>query len=79
MSLSRSGTVFTQTRDHVYPLGGPQSMAVVSLDGGGRFYGQVIDGMDVVIGDRVSLVLRRLHLGGGVPQYFWKVAPEGRS
>lgn len=77
--LSRSGTVYTQTKDYVYPLGGPQSMAVVSLDGGGRFYGQVVDGMDVAIGDRVRLVLRRLHLGGGVPQYFWKVAPEGRS
>ncbi|MDX1450230.1 MAG: hypothetical protein R3246_14350, partial [Acidimicrobiia bacterium] len=43
VGLSRTGTVYTQTKDHVYPLGGPQSMAVVSLDGGGRFYGQVID------------------------------------
>ena len=76
--LARAGTVFTHTTDYVYPVGGPQSMAVVALDGGGRFYGQVIDGCRVEIGERVSLVPRRLHLGGGVPQYFWKVAPEGR-
>ena len=76
--LPVSGTVFTHTTDHVYPVGGPQAMAVVDLDGGGRFYGQVIDGCSVDIGDPVELVPRRLHLGGGVPQYFWKVAPEGR-
>jgi uncharacterized OB-fold protein len=71
--------VFTHTTDYVYPLGGPIAMAVVELDGGGRFYGQVIDGLSVELGDPVTLVLRRLHLGGGVPQYFWKIAPEGRT
>lgn len=77
--LGRRGKVFTHTTDYVYPLGGPVSMAVVELDGGGRFYGQVIDGLTVEIGEPVTLVLRRLHLGGGVPQYFWKIAPEGRT
>jgi uncharacterized OB-fold protein len=77
--LGRAGTVFTHTTDYVYPLGGPVSMAVVELAGGGRFYGQVIDGLAVEIGEPVTLVLRRLHLGGGVPQYFWKIAPEGRT
>lgn len=73
--LARSGRVMTFTRDHVFPQGAPVSMAVVELDGGGRFYGQVVDGLEVTIGDRVVLVLRRLHDGGGLPQWFWKVQP----
>lgn len=71
--LARSGTVVTFARDHVFPFGGPLSMAVVELDGGGRFYGQVADRLEVEIGDRVALVLRRLHDGGNVPNYFWKI------
>ena len=51
-------------------------MAVVSLDGGGRFYGQVAGGGSVEIDERVQLVLRRIHSGGGLPHYFWKVSPE---
>ena len=51
-------------------------MAVVELDGGGRFYGQVVPSARVAIGDRVRLVPRRLHDGGGAAQYFWKVARE---
>lgn len=74
--LARTGRVLTFTRDHVFPLGAPLSMAVVELDGGGRFYGQVVDGLEVAIGDRVELVLRRLHDGGGLPQWFWKVRPR---
>ncbi|MCY4622797.1 MAG: OB-fold domain-containing protein [bacterium] len=71
--LARTGTVVTFARDHMFPLGGPLSMAVVELDGGGRFYGQVADRLEVEIGDRVELVLRRLHDGGDVPNYFWKI------
>lgn len=73
--LPRSGTVVTRTRDHVYPAGNATGMAVVELDGGGRFYGQVVPSARVAIGDRVRLVPRRLHDGGGAAQYFWKVAP----
>lgn len=72
--LGREGTVVTQTRDHVYPAGKVTGMAVVELDGGGRFYGQVVPSARVAIGDRVRLVPRRLHDGGGAAQYFWKVA-----
>jgi hypothetical protein len=77
--LARTGTVHTFARDHIYPVGGPLTMAVVALDGGGRFYGQVADGRTVAIGDRVRLVLRRLHLGGGKPNYFWKIQPTPRE
>lgn len=73
--LGRRGVVATYARDHVYPLGSPLTMAIVDLQGGGRFYGQVADGADVRIGDQVELVLRRLHDGGGVPNYFWKIRP----
>jgi uncharacterized OB-fold protein len=74
--LPRSGTVVTETRDHAYPVSRSTGMAVVELDGGGRFYGQVVPSARVAIGDRVRLVPRRLHDGGGAAQYFWKIAPE---
>ena len=54
-------------------------MAVVALDGGARFYGQVVPSASVEIGDRVRLVPRRLHLGGGAVQYFWKVTSADRG
>lgn len=74
--LARSGTVVTETRDHAYPVSRSTGMAVVELDGGGRFYGQVVPSAQVAIGDRVRIVPRRLHDGGGAAQYFWKLAPE---
>lgn len=77
--LPRAGTVVTQTRDHAYPVSGSTGMAVVGLDGGGRFYGQVVPSAQVEVGDRVRLVPRRLHDGGGAAQYFWKVTPEVRG
>jgi uncharacterized OB-fold protein len=73
--LPRTGTVLTQTRDRVYPAGRSTGMAVVDLDGGGRFFGQVVPSGRVEIGSRVRLVPRRLHDGGDAAQYFWKLAP----
>jgi hypothetical protein len=73
--LSRDGTVLTQTIDRVYPLGTETGMAMVDLDDGVRFYGMVTAGERVEIGNRVRLVPRRMHTGGGIAQYFWKVAP----
>lgn len=73
--LSRDGTVLTQTVDRVYPLGAETGMAMVDLDDGVRFYGMVTAGERVEIGNRVRLVPRRMHTGGGIAQYFWKVAP----
>lgn len=74
--LGRTGTVLTCTRDHLFPYGGPITMCVVEIDGGGRFYGQSAGSVPVGIGDRVVLVPRLLHEGGGRPQYFWKVQPR---
>jgi uncharacterized OB-fold protein len=73
--LGRQGAVLTLTRDHVYPDGELTGMAVVEMDGGGRFYGQVVAGATVGVGERVRVVPRVLHRGGGVVQYFWKVEP----
>jgi uncharacterized OB-fold protein len=63
------------TRDHVYPDAAVTTMAVVAIEGGGRFYGQAIPSAEVAVGDRVRLVPRVLHRGGDVVQYFWKVEP----
>jgi hydroxymethylglutaryl-CoA synthase len=73
--LARRGSVLTCTRDHVYPGADTLQMAVVALDDGARFYGQVAAGEEVEIGQKVRLVPRRLHSGGGLVQYFWKVSP----
>jgi hypothetical protein len=74
-ALARSGRVLTLTRDHVYPGADTVQMAVVDLDDGSRFYAQVAAGEHVEIGQEVRLVPRRLHAGGGIVQYYWKLAP----
>jgi uncharacterized OB-fold protein len=73
--LARSGRVVTYTRDHVYPGGDVTTMAVLQLDDGSRFYCQATMGDDLEIDQRVRLVPRRLHAGGGALQYFWKAQP----
>ena len=73
--LGREGTVLTATRDHVYPDGDVTVMAVVTVDGGGRFYGQGVPSAELAVGGRVRLAPRVLHRGGDVVQYFWKVEP----
>jgi hydroxymethylglutaryl-CoA synthase len=66
------GAVIAWTADKVYPAAPLTEMVAVEMDGSGRFFGQVAMGEHVSIGDRVELVPRRLHQGGGVIQYFWK-------
>jgi uncharacterized OB-fold protein len=76
--LARTGRIHTLTREHLYPAPeGPTVMAVIDLDGGGRFIAQVCDTAPegVAMGDRVCLVPRLLHGAGGVPHYFWKCRP----
>ncbi|WP_162824403.1 hypothetical protein [Peterkaempfera bronchialis] len=74
--MARTGRVLSRTSDHVFPVGGPLTTAVVRLDSGGRFYGQVAAGHDAAIGDEVELVLRRIATApGAAPRYFWKILP----
>lgn len=76
--LSRRGTVFTYTVDHLIAnVEHPLPMAVVDLDGGGRLYLQVTDFVDgeVEVGTPVVLTYRRLHEGGHNHNYYWKARP----
>jgi hydroxymethylglutaryl-CoA synthase len=76
--LSHNGRVFTFTHDHLMPTADPPTtMAIVDLDGGGRFYCQLTDCPPeaVRIGMPGKLALRRLHEGGGTYNYFWKLRP----
>lgn len=70
-----TGRVVARTQDFVYPAARCTELASVEMDAGGQFYGQVAMGEQVAMGDRVELVPRRLHHGGGMIQYFWKVKP----
>jgi 3-hydroxy-3-methylglutaryl CoA synthase len=76
--LRRRGRIYTYTNDYVYlNPDPPETLAVIDLDGGGRFYGQVTDinPKDVTIGLEVELGFRKLHDGQGLPNYFWKARP----
>jgi len=77
--LSRQGSVFTFTNDHLGegPLG-PVSHAVVDLDGGGRIYVQLTDcdPDDVRVDLAVELTFRKYHEGLGMKNYFWKARPR---
>jgi hypothetical protein len=69
------GVVIARTEDRLYPAQKATELAVVRMDDGGQFYGQVAVGEHVAIDDRVKLVPRKLHQGAGIIQYFWKVTP----
>ncbi len=79
IDLSKRGKIYTFTKDYLNPVPiQPLVMAVVELDGGGRFYGQMTDlnPQDVNIGMDVRLTFRRLHEGGEFTNYFWKIIPD---
>jgi uncharacterized OB-fold protein len=76
--LQRRGRLFTFTKDFLYdsPVQ-PSTMAVVDLEGGGRFLCQMtdVDAAGVEIGMDVELVLRRMREGSGDHYYYWKCRP----
>lgn len=76
--LEPAGAVLISTVDYLYDSRRPTGMAVVDLDGGGRFYGQIADETppDVLSpGTRVRLVPRVLYRSPrGSATYFWKVS-----
>jgi 3-hydroxy-3-methylglutaryl CoA synthase len=76
--LARRGRVFTFTKDFLYdaPVQ-PTVMAVVDLEGGGRFLCQMTDADPAAaeIGMEVELVLRRMREGAGDHYYYWKCRP----
>jgi hydroxymethylglutaryl-CoA synthase len=76
--LARRGRLFTFTKDFLYnsPVE-PTVMAVVDIEGGGRFLCQMtdVDPAAVEIGMEVELVLRRMREGAGDHYYYWKCRP----
>jgi len=80
--LPRTGKVYTFAKDHLFPSPDPPTiMAVVDMEGGGRFYGQLtdVDPAQVKIGMPVELTFRRFHQGDGFYNYFWKLRPQEKS
>ena len=78
VKLSRRGTLFTFTNDHLFESPDPPvSHAVIDLDGGGRLYCQLTDCEPerVEIGMPLELTFRKIHEGGGFNNYFWKARP----
>lgn len=77
--MSRRGRIYTYTNEYLYfNPDPPNTLAVVDLEGGGRFFGQVTDinSKDMHIGLEVELCFRKLHEGQGLPNYFWKARPS---
>jgi hydroxymethylglutaryl-CoA synthase len=78
VKLTRRGTLFTFTHDHILESPDPPTThAVIDLDGGGRLYCQLTDcdPEAVQVDMPVELTFRRLHDGGGFTNYFWKARP----
>ncbi|MFP6599727.1 MAG: OB-fold domain-containing protein [Deltaproteobacteria bacterium] len=76
--LPRKGKVFTFYENHVFPHPDPPMIeAVVELDGGARFFGQMTDigSGEVSIGMPVEMVFRLHHGEAGIHNYFWKARP----
>lgn len=78
LKLAHRGQIATWNRDHVFPgPGSPLVNVVVDLDGGGRLLTQLTEG-EPAIGGSVELCLRKLHMGRGMPHYWWKArTPRG--
>lgn len=76
--LPRDGTLVTFTTEHLYP-GAARSLTMGVVDvGDARVYTQVSDipPDDCHIDLPVTLTLRRIHCGNGVPHYFWKATNQ---
>ena len=78
VKLARTGVVNTYTQEHYYPaVEQPVTMAVIDLDGGGRYLSQMTDAdaPEAKVGMRVEMTFRKLHEGGGYHNYCWKCRP----
>ncbi|WP_131736923.1 OB-fold domain-containing protein [Actinomadura roseirufa] len=73
------GTITTFTVDHLaFSIAPPVLVAVVDLDGGGRFQCELTDADagSIAVGDRVEFTFRRFYTtADGVHDYFWKARP----
>ncbi|MDY7018673.1 MAG: hydroxymethylglutaryl-CoA synthase [Chloroflexota bacterium] len=76
---SKKGTLFTYSLDHLTVItpDPPNVIAVVDLEGGGRFYTTVTDrDPEKLAPDMpVELTFRRIHDALGIHNYFWRCRP----
>jgi len=78
VKMSRQGTVFTFTHDHLVATPEPPTtMTVVEFEAGGRLYCRMTDSEpeQVRVGMPVEMTFRLLHRGRGFNNYFWKCRP----
>ena len=76
--LSRRGSLFTFTNDHMHDSpDAPTTHGVVELDGGARVYMQLtdVDPEQVEVDMPVELTFRKYFEGSGLQNYFWKARP----
>jgi 3-hydroxy-3-methylglutaryl CoA synthase len=73
----RVGRIVTYTFDFFFPTPDPPTVVTVTDVDGARIHLQIVDCKpeDVRIGLPVEFVFRRIHMGGGRPNYYWKGSP----
>jgi 3-hydroxy-3-methylglutaryl CoA synthase/uncharacterized OB-fold protein len=73
----RIGKVVTYTFDFFFPTPDPPTVVTVTDIDGARLHLQLVDcePEDTKIGLPVEFVFRRIHMGGGRPNYYWKGSP----
>jgi len=73
----RRGRVVTYTFDYFFPTPEPPTIVTVVDVDGARVHLQIVDCRpeDVRLGMPVDFVFRRIHQGGGRPNYYWKGRP----
>ena len=73
----RIGRIVTYTFDFFFPTPDPPTVVTVTDVDGARIHLQIVDCKpeDVRIGLPVEFVFRRIHMGGGRPNYYWKGSP----
>jgi len=80
VKLSKTGTVYTFTLDHLDAgkyVNVPVPRLVLDLEGGGRVFLSMTDGdpQEVKIGMTAEIVFRRLHEASSFHNYYWKCRP----
>jgi 3-hydroxy-3-methylglutaryl CoA synthase len=73
----RIGKVVTYTFDFFFPTPDPPTIVTVTDVDGARIHLQLVNCSpeDTRIGMPVEFVFRRIHMGGGRPNYYWKGSP----
>jgi uncharacterized OB-fold protein len=73
----RVGRVVTYTFDFFFPTPDPPTIVTVTEVDGARLHLQLVNcaPAETRIGLPVEFVFRRIHQGGGRPNYYWKGSP----